>query len=66
MCRVIRSLCARITVDSKWGSSKGNMTIEVMLSESDAQRHEGSESLNVESTQRKHADGIVTGEKTAK
>ena len=35
---------------------KGNMTIEVMLSEKDAQRHAESESLNVESTQRKHAD----------
>ena len=45
---------------------KGNMTIEVMLSEKDAQRHAESESLNVESTQRKHADGIVTCEKTAK
>ena len=38
------------------------MTIEVMLKESDTQRHAESESSNVESTQREHADGIVTGE----
>ena len=43
--------------------SQGNMTIEMMLSESDAQRHAESERLNFESTQRKHADDIVTGEK---